>query len=167
MASDAGIEALVARVQRLEDERAIGDTLRRYCHAIDHGDEAAWVDLFVADARIETHDTQDATSERPLVGHEWLARLASRHTRAPDRWHQHVVANSMIEVDPDGATARVESYFFLLMEEAGEREVMCFGRYRDRMVRCPDSKWRFEERIINVDSTNGRSVMRPKPAPSR
>ncbi|MCU1343854.1 MAG: hypothetical protein JWL70_120 [Acidimicrobiia bacterium] len=167
MATETAVAELVAdwvvRVQRLEVERAIRDTLQRYCHAIDRGDEQAWVDLFMPDARLETHDSQTGEAVRPLVGHEWLARLASRHTRAPERWHQHVVANPMIVVD--GEVARVESYFFLLMEEQGQREVAVFGRYHDWMVRCPDQRWRFQERIIHLDSSNDPPVMRPKPAP--
>jgi hypothetical protein len=162
----AALSALTARVQELEDERAVRATLQRYCHAIDHGDEAVWVDLFVPDARVETHESQAVGTPPapPLLGHHWLARVAARHTRAPEKWHQHVVANLMITIHGD--TARVESYFFLLMDEAGEREIAVFGRYHDQLVRCADGRWRFQERIIHVDSTNGRSVMRPRPVAS-
>ena len=155
------LAGLLARVQRLEDEQAIRSTFHRYCHAVDVGDEAGWVDTFMPDGKLETHDTQTGGSTRPLIGHEWLSRMVARHTRAPERWHQHQITNSLITVDGD--TARSESYWFLLMENEGRREVECFGRYYDLLSRCPDGRWRFQERIIHVDSGSGASTLRPKP----
>src|SRR5262249_35391909 len=38
------------RLDALEAERAILDTLYRYGHTIDYGDEAGWVDCFTTDA---------------------------------------------------------------------------------------------------------------------
>ena len=159
--SNSALAELTARVQLLEDERAIHETHHRYCQAVDFGEEAAWVDLFMPDAKLETHESQTGDSTRPLIGHDWIARLVARHTRAPERWHQHQVTNALITLEGD--TASCVSYFHLLVENSGQREIGCFGRYYDKMARCPDGRWRFQERIIHIDSTNGDGMMRAKP----
>ena len=56
----------------------------------------------------------------------------------------------MIEVDGDTATC--VSYLAVVMEHDDEPILRVFGRYRDRLVRCPDGRWRFRERIAEVES---------------
>ena len=56
----------------------------------------------------------------------------------------------MIEVDGDTATC--SSYLAVVMEHDDEPILRVFGRYRDRLVRCPDGRWRFRERIAEVES---------------
>jgi hypothetical protein len=38
------------------------------------------------------------------------------------------------------------------MEHDDEPIVRVFGRYLDKLVRCPDGRWRFRERIAEVES---------------
>ena len=163
--ADDTVSRLIARIEQLEDERAIRTTLHRYSHAIDHGDEAGWVELFTPDAVIEMRNSQTSEVVRPTVGREQLARLVSRHTRAPEQWHQHVVANTTVVLD--GATARAESYFFLLLHRHGVPEVAAFGRYHDDLVRETDGTWRFRHRSIELDSASEFQVFRPRPTPGQ
>ena len=72
------------------------------------------------------------------------------HTRAPELWHKHLLVEPMIEVDADTATC--SSYLAVVMEHQNEPILRVFGRYRDRLVRCPDGRWRFRERIAEVES---------------
>jgi hypothetical protein len=46
----------------------------------------------------------------------------------------------------------VRSYLSVVMEHDDEPIVRVFGRYLDRLVRCPDGRWRFRERIAEVES---------------
>lgn len=148
---------LMARMQGLEDERDIRATMQNYCHAVDHGDEAGYLDLFDPDARLQIFDTKTGEAGRPIVGHEWLARTIANHTRAPERWHQHHIANTVIAIDGD--QARATSYFFLLLAN-DTPEVLAFGRYRDQMARGGDGRWRFLVREIHLDSAGKFSVSR-------
>lgn len=162
MDTEQALSDLVARVRRLEDEREIRTTMQRYCHFVDHGDESGYVELFEPDARLEIHNTQTGEEARPVVGGERLARAIARHTRSPHQWHQHHVANSMIEIDGDRSTAL--SYFFLLLTKQTP-EVVAFGRYRDEMARGADGRWRFKVRAIHLDSSGEFSVNRPPESP--
>jgi 3-phenylpropionate/cinnamic acid dioxygenase small subunit len=155
--SDAVLD-LEARVARLEAERDILDLLSRYGHAIDYGLEHEWVDCFsergVFDMRERFQDASRSTRpEWQLSGirHEGRAAIAgfvSRHTRAPGRYHKHLVIEPRINVEGDRAS--LQSYF-LFVAEAPEGVEIAFGRYLDRVVRHDDGRWRFDERIAEIE----------------
>src|ERR1700731_3867219 len=127
------LDGFARRLRVLEDERGVLATLHRYGHALDYGAEANWVDCFVADARYEVREpgTETARRVRAYHGRDALAAFAARHTRAPERFHKHVVVDPIIAVDGDHATA--VSYFLRLDDVDGERVVYAFGRYRDEL----------------------------------
>ena len=72
------------------------------------------------------------------------------HSHAPKNWHKHLVMNSLIDVDGDRAVA--SSMFARLDPFDDTPQIRNFGRYRDICVRCPDGKWRFSERRVEVEA---------------
>jgi len=140
---------LEQRLRALEDERAILRTLHRYGQAIDYGAEEAWVDCFAEDGVFDIRSRLDHYGSRVVRGRDELRRFVSRHTRAPELWHKHLVVEPLIELDGD--EARCSSYFAVLVEHEQAPLVRVFGRYRDRLVRTGDC-WRFAERIAEVES---------------
>lgn len=155
-----GLEEILARLQVLEDERGVLATLYRYGHALDYGAEADWVDCFTPTAHYEVREPwAGPAGVRSYDGRDELTAFAAAHTRAPERFHKHVVVDPVIAADGDRATA--VSYFLRLDDVGGEREVYAFGRYRDELVRGADGWWRFAVRVAEVESRRAR------PAPRR
>jgi 3-phenylpropionate/cinnamic acid dioxygenase small subunit len=144
------------RLEALEAERAILDTLYRYGHTIDYGDEAGWVDCFTTDAVYDVRrgpQTGRADEVVRCEGRAQIAAFVGAHSRAPSAWHKHLLSEVRVELEPDRATATAQSYFVRLDHEDGVGPyVRSFGRYRDRLVREPDGRWRIEERIAEVES---------------
>ena len=147
MASSGDIEA---RLALLEAEQAVLKNLYRYGHAIDYGDEEGWVDCFTEDGVFDVRARLSHQPNRVISGREELRAFIARHTRAPELWHKHLLIEPLIEIDGDTATVR--SYLAVVMEHDDEPIVRVFGRYRDMLVRCPDGRWRFRERIAEVES---------------
>jgi hypothetical protein len=162
------LAALVARLEILEAERAIRRTLDQYGHTIGRGDEAGWLDCFTDAAVFDirrrigsaegqpTHPHPDVRGggAKPSIkysGRAELANFISRHPRPPGRYHKHIVVDPVIDVT--GETAAVVS-FFMRLDAAPDitPHLTAFGRYIDRMQRCADGRWRFLERIAEVES---------------
>ena len=146
-------EDVLKTLRALQDEQAVRRTLHRYCHAIDYGDEAAWVDLFLEDGVFDVEFPGDQPAMH-LAGRAALEEFIAAHPRAPGQLHKHVLLNPIIDVSGD--EARVASYFQLLLDRGGVPETFCFGRYLDRMRRGPGGVWRFIRRLAEVQSTLGR-----------
>jgi hypothetical protein len=156
------IESLARRVTELEDERAILGTLYRYGHALDYGAETDWLDCFTDDAGYELRYPAAVPSNdraRRYHGRDELAAFVALHTRAPDRFHKHLLIEPIVTINGDRAQAI--SYFMRVDDADGERIVYAFGRYLDHLVRGPDGRWRFTERIAEIESRQ------PTPAPRR
>lgn len=147
--------ALKARLQALEDRNAILDTLMRYGNALDYGDVDGLVDCFTDDTVRETW-RPDGTVNR-WEGGAGTRDFATTHSHAPDKYHKHLVLNSLIEVHGD--TAEVVSYMFRFDANDGERSfVWGMGRYLDSMRRDPDGRWRIMRRVTYIeDQWPGRS----------
>jgi hypothetical protein len=146
----AGPGDLERRVALLEDERAILRRLYAYGHAIDYGDEAAWVGCFAEAGVFDIRTRLEGTPNMVVSGRDELRSFVSRHTRAPERWHKHMLVEPRIAVDGD--TAGSDAYFAVLMEHDEQPILRVFGRYRDRLVREADGEWRFLERIAEIES---------------
>jgi len=139
------VEPLEARVARLEDDREILRTLHGYAHAIDYGDVDAWVDCFAEDALFEVR----GRIQYSIRGRAALREFVARHTHAPEAWHKHFMVEPFVDVDGDAAACR--SYFTVLRDDGGAPVVGIFGRYRDQLRREPDGRWRFVERVAEVE----------------
>jgi 3-phenylpropionate/cinnamic acid dioxygenase small subunit len=150
-----------SRLARLENLEAIRDLLHRYAHAIDYGLEKDWVDCFTQEGRFVfkfqpgkspySGPEPEGGAVFAFDGHAQLAQFIHRHSRAPDVYHKHLMVEPRIDLQRD--TARVSSYFVLVLEmEDRSREVFTFGRYLDVMERGNDGRWRFRERIAEVEA---------------
>ncbi len=142
---------LEARLSLLEAERAIVATLHRYAHSIDYGDEPGWVDCFTEDGVFDVRSRHAHQLKRLISGRAELAAFIARHTRAPELWHKHLLVEPLVEVTgPDSGTCN--SYLAVVMEHENAPVLRVFGRYRDRLARGDDGRWRFRERIAEIES---------------
>lgn len=145
----SGHDDLAARVQRLEDERDVIATLYRYGHAIDSGDEAAWLDCFTEDGTFTAAGRREGHTMFTVTGREELRRFIAGHTRRPYAFHSHCVVEPLVELDGD--RAHCESYLFVLHEHEKVPVLRVFGRYSDDLVRNADGRWRFRLRSAAID----------------
>ena len=148
------LDAIDARLRRLEDERAVLRTLHLYGQCIDKGREEEYLDLWTDDAAFDARGRSPGDVTRVVRGRAALAEFAAGFSRPPLGWHQHQVLEPVVDVDGDTATAT--SYFAVLREEEDAPLVWVFGRYRDTLARCADGRWRFTLRIAEVESVDGR-----------
>jgi ketosteroid isomerase-like protein len=140
------IAALRARLQLLEDEREIQRTMARYGHSLDAGDEDVFMDCWAEGAVLEWPITGR------LEGLDEIRRGFRAHSHAPEKWHKHLMVEPVIETDGDTATV---GSMFLRVDQFGGRPVLhTFGRYADRLVRCPDGEWRFVHRVPILEALN-------------
>ena len=146
------IDDVIARLARLEDERAVLDNLHRYGHSIDYGLDEDWVDCFLPDGRFEVRRRLEPDNHTVCEGADALRRFVANHTRPPAGYHKHLVVDSRIVVARDRATS--VSYFIRVdadMESGGRSFVNAMGRYHDTLARCDDGRWRFIERLAEVE----------------
>ena len=119
-------------------ESDIRRLIAEYCHRYDDGDSAGFAALFTTDATFTVFGTT-------RVGRDEIRDTGTqRPGQAPG---QHVSYNSVIDVAPDGETARAWTDFLYLTKEADDFAITRAGRYHDRLVRDPD-RWRFQSRVI-------------------
>ena len=146
--SDADLGTQVALLMA---ERAVLDTLYRYGHSIDYGLEDDWLDCFAPDGAFDVRYRVGVRPSRRYEGRDELAGFIAGHSRAPHRWHKHLLFEPLVAVDGDRATVR--SYFARLdAGEDGAPYVRAFGRYLDELVQGSDGSWRFAERIAEVEA---------------
>ena len=132
-----------ARLQRLEDERAILDRLYAYAYSLDYGDRDEWIDCWTETAVLEwPHET--------FEGRERIGEAFDGHSHAPEAFHKHLLVEPRVRLDGDRATA--QSYFSRLNDSPDGPVIRSFGRYRDVLVRDDDGAWRFEERRLDRES---------------
>jgi 3-phenylpropionate/cinnamic acid dioxygenase small subunit len=143
---------------------AIRRLLYRYAECVDAADFAGLGVLF-ADGAIHA-----AGMPAPLRGAEAVAAFyagANRVHADGTLRTKHVVSNEIVEVDPDGATARARSLF--VVYQATERlplQAIAAGRYHDRFA-CGAGGWRFAEREILLDLAGDLSEHLRIPLPGR
>jgi len=153
------VEALEKRLKVLEEERTILSTLYTYGHTIDYGLKAQWLDCFTEDAVYKVEASGVTIPElfgiaQPptgLKGRDALSAYITKHSNAPDMWHKHFLSEPIVRLEGDNK-ASVESYFVRLDEDQNGAYIMAFGRYRDKLIKSVDNKWRFVERICEIES---------------
>jgi hypothetical protein len=146
---------LVKRLELLEDEKAILQTLYRYGHCIDYGLEQEWVGLFMEDGIYEIRLRHPGSVIRK-EGSQALAQFIAEHTRAPAKYHKHLLVEPLISLEGKNQ-ATVESYFLRVDEGEGKLHILAFGRYKDRLVK-HNSRWLFKERICEVEALSRESA---------
>jgi ketosteroid isomerase-like protein len=145
------------RLQYLEDEQAILDTLYGYGHGLDYGHEDAWIDCWTEDAIL------DWPGRALMRGHAELRAGFRKHTHAPQAFHKHVVVEPRIVIEGDRAT--VTSMYARLDRYEGGPKIRAFGRYRDTLVRCKDGRWRLKERYPEIESIRKEAPIGVEPFP--
>jgi ketosteroid isomerase-like protein len=145
-------DALLARLQVLEDERAILQTLYQYGHSMDYGPDADFVDCFTDDGVWEVRMRRIPDGGFTCRGRDQITASLEAQTsvRAPALYAKHLLIEPRIVLDGD--TASVESYFARIEpRDDGPTQIVASGRYLDRLVRGDDGRWRFTHRIAEID----------------
>jgi ketosteroid isomerase-like protein len=144
-------DTLSERLTRIEEERAILDTLYTYCTSIDYGERDAFLDCFTPDADWRVIKRLDPASSVHVHGHEALGRFFDSHTHAPEAAHKHITLNTQIHIEGDAA--HVTSYVIRVdAREAGPAFIFASGRYLDDLVRDDNGRWRIKSRDCEVDN---------------
>jgi hypothetical protein len=147
------------RLQRLDDERAILETIYRYYNAFDYGLEDEFADCWVEDGILRLNsDVANVRFATGLGNYEWsgMTELIEGYFRShlvqfpPSLYWKHVLMHPRVKVDGDGAV--VQSYWARLDENDKGPYLCCFGRVTDTLVRCPDGQWRFSLRYVEYES---------------
>lgn len=150
---------LEKRIQRLEDERSITETITLYGHYVDYGLKEEFADLFTEDGiyhvmyRGATMPHIGVPQEKD-VGIKTRAKIlefVKNHTMPPALWHKHVPWNPVIKIESDQKASSV-TYMARLDEDAEGPYILCWGRYLDEFEKCPDGKWRFSKRVVETES---------------
>lgn len=128
---------LEARIQRLEDLHEIGQLRARYCQYLDDGRWDELVDLFAEDGRFVGLST--------ATGRAALRDFFPALQEGPLKAWWHFSSNETIELEGDVATG--ETWLDQPCVVDGRAHIAA-GRYTDRIRRCDDGVWRFEERKV-------------------
>jgi hypothetical protein len=145
-------DELAKRLQVLEDERAILQTLHQYGHSMDYGPDSEFVDCFTPDGTWDVRMRKSSGASFECRGHDAITASLSQQTavRAPALFAKHLVVDPRIDVVGD--TAAVQSYFLRVEpRDDGPSQIVASGRYLDRLVRGDDGRWRFTERVAEID----------------
>ena len=133
-----------ARLQRLEDNRAVTDRIHAVCYAVDGSDRSAWLDLFTPQGVFTWRASHDAAPALDVRGHDALAAWFEQHrTTNPIGSQMHIVLHPIVAIARDEARAR--SAYQTLRTADGQIVVASTGWYEDRLVRSADGAWRLAE----------------------
>jgi len=140
------LEALTARVRRLEDLEAVRATWLDYCNRLDSEDWEALADVFTEDADLDVVGLSSGLDgsyhgRRPIV-EDFYARTAPPGTPL-GLMTGHLSTNMQVELDGDEATTL--AYFFEIVDD----DLVRIGTYQHRMRRDAD-RWRFAHLRISV-----------------
>ncbi len=119
---------------------------------MDYGPDAEFVDCFTSEGVWDVRMRKSPAGSFQCRGHTEIAGSLAGQTemRAPALYAKHLVMNAQIAVTGDEAA--VQSYFLRVEpRDTGPTEIVASGRYLDRLVRCTDGRWRFTERIAEID----------------
>jgi 3-phenylpropionate/cinnamic acid dioxygenase small subunit len=147
---------LAARLERLEAEQAIRETMVRYVQTLDYGDSAGWAACYTPDGVFDVRRRGE-----PLFRHqgaEALAKFADGHTSAPAVYHKHVIGLPSISLSEDGRSATASTYFMMVHESPDGPQVLVFGRYLDAFARGEDAGWRLSERVVDMEDVGTRRL---------
>lgn len=148
------VDDFLKRLELLEEERAILQTLYHYGHCIDYGLEQEWVGLFTEDGIYEIRIRHPGSVIRK-EGSQALAQFIAEHSRAPAKYHKHLLVEPLITLE-SSKQASVQSYFVRVDEGEGKPYILAFGRYKDRLVK-QNGRWLFQERICEVEAVSRRA----------
>ena len=154
--TDPTVAELVARVQRLEDERDITRLLTRYGFAVDVGDADATAALYADDAVIDLGPTsrfEGVDGARQLV-------LDERHQAIVGRC-AHTMGPFVVDVEVDDDEARATGYVRVYVtDEAGSPALWRIG-FTTFELRRAEGRWLITHRLSRtVGTDDGPDVLR-------
>jgi 3-phenylpropionate/cinnamic acid dioxygenase small subunit len=132
----------------LSDERQILNLLYSYCELQDAADFAGVAELF-------RHSGYRVHNGDEHFGYDEVYALKTAHDKVYEDQTlrtKHITANTLMELDPDGVSARTRSYF-TVYQATPELPLQCViaGRYHDEFEKV-DGVWRFRDRYIIGDN---------------
>jgi 3-phenylpropionate/cinnamic acid dioxygenase small subunit len=129
-------------LEEISDRIEIDDLLIRYTVAIDTKDWELLDTVYTPDAKIDYTTSGGIKGEYPEV-RAWLAKAL-----APFTMTQHLISNSVVQIDGDTATARTMVFNPMGTDDGkGGLELFYVGAwYDDELVRTEDG-WRIAERF--------------------
>jgi hypothetical protein len=147
MAND--LDALAARLQRLEDLEAIRATWLDYCTQLDAFDLGRLGDVFTTDAVLEIDGLARAVDGtyrgRMAIIDGFYARTAVPTGDAAGHGAMTGHLSTNMQIDLDGDEATTLAYFFEIVDD----DLVLIGTYQHRFRREPD-RWRFAFLRITV-----------------
>lgn len=132
--------SIEARLQRMEDEAAIGRVLLEYGRTLDARDFAAYAALFAAEGEWKG---ALGTFKGPKDIQAAMERIFAGATDIPKGSNFHVMSNFIIDVQGERATA--QSMFVFYRMEGNKPMAEVAGRYEDVLVRVGGA-WKFLQR---------------------
>jgi SnoaL-like domain len=139
-------DALLARVQRLEDLAAIERLFLDYRRHLDARDMYAYSRLFCEDGEWAG---RTGSAVGPDGIQQMLEANLSPNPPAPGATSWHIVSNPTVELDGDRATAQVT--WALIRRGEGDQPVLALlGHYDDVLAR-EDGHWKFKRRQAHID----------------
>lgn len=126
-----------ARVRRLEDLHALQQLRAEYCHYLDDGKWDELAELFTPDGAFVGLSTARGRDELRTF-------FAGLQDGALTAWW-HFSSNETLDLSGDLATGQTWLLQPCVVEGQSQ---LAAGRYTDRMVRCEDDRWRFEQREV-------------------
>jgi uncharacterized protein (TIGR02246 family) len=145
-AAGIDIEALAARVQRLEDREAIRALILAYGEAHDHRDYRTFASLFA------THGEWVGglgSAQGPEAIFELMDRTIGHDPQPQGSGTFHVLTNDQIELDGDRASATTK-WIYITPGDDGAPNLVFLGHYDDEFVR-ENGEWKFLRREAPVD----------------
>lgn len=127
------------------DYLAVMDLKHRYCYHIDHGEYEEWASLFTEDGAF--HRGGGDTYR----GYDELLEFASEVFDGEYEYSAHFVANPIIDVDGDEASARW--YLYLPLAKSDGSVGWLQGDYEDEYRRV-DGEWRIESVRISPNASH-------------
>ena len=152
-----GIPDIERRLRRLEDLEQIRQLFVDYVRYLDAGDFAAYSQLFAERGEVILGPLGPATGPSAIRG------LLEKALGNQSRGMRHIIANPVLEVIGDHATAEVV-WLLLAPGPDGRPLVGMLGRHRDALIR-DRGRWRFSRRegLIDIPSSWPTSVSSMQP----
>ena len=137
-AASAASTTLEARLQRMEDEKAIERVLLEYGRTLDNRDFAAYAALFAADGQWK--GAQGAYKGPKEIQTQMEKVFTDAAADIPKGQNFHAMSNIVINVQGDRATASSKFIFYKMDGRKPVAEVT--GRYEDVLIRVGGA-WKF------------------------
>ena len=152
VASASDLAQWQARMDRMDDERAIERLKQDYADCCDRGyDLNRMCTLFTPQARWSANGYGDFSGHAQI--RTFFAAMASQVLEA-----MHYITSPRIDIDPSGERARAQFYLLCLCRSRHPKDpqridpVVIVGRYDDDLVKL-DGRWFFERLHVEVRYT--------------